>query len=275
MDEPLTRLLPGHGPSADFASALPYFRAEPIIRLMHDHLHEPLSLNDLADAAGWSPFHFHRLFRATTGIPPNAFLTTLRLQEAKRLLLTTPASVTDICYAVGYAGLGTFTARFTQLVGAPPGRLRQFAKTAAMPPLERLGDLRSAPTGPISGEIHAPAGASGAIFVGLFPTPIPQARPVRGMALGAPGRYQLAVPPDGSYRLLAAALPWAEDPRVPSLPGASLLVAAAAEPVVVRRGATASATDLVLRAPLPTDPPVLSCLPLLLSEQLAQAALSA
>lgn len=257
------------------------FRVESVIRAMRACLDQPLPLSDLAEAAGWSPYHFHRLFRAATGIPPNTFLTTLRLEEAKRLLLTTPASVTDICYAVGYAGLGTFTARFAHLVGATPGRLRQFARSAALPSLERLVGLypacRGAPDDSpgIVGTLSAPAALPGPIFVGLFPTPISQARPVRGVVLPAPGRYQLPAPPDGRYYLLAASLPWAEDPGVPSLPGARLLVAAGAEPLLVRQGRCRGRADLLLRAPRLTDPPVLSCLPLLLNEQVSRAALSA
>jgi len=245
------------------------FPVEPVIQTMQACMDQPLSLHELADVAGWSAYHFHRLFRTATGIPPNEFLTALRLQEAKRLLLTTSASVTDICWEVGYASLGTFTARFTHLVGASPGRLRQFANTATLPSLDRLSELPPAsagtplPAGAIGGEIRAPTGVPGPIFVGLFSKSIPQARPVGATMLSAPGRYQIAAPPDGRYHLLAAALPWAEDPRVPALSGPGRLIGASAEPLLVQQGRGVNQADVVLRAPRPIDPPLLSCLPFL------------
>ena len=257
------------------------FPVEPVIQTMHACMDQPLSLNELAMGAGWSAFHFHRLFRMATGIPPNEFLTILRLQRAKRLLLTTSASVTDICFEVGYASLGTFTARFTNLVGISPGRLRQFANTTALPSFDRLSDLLAVPSRTplsaesIGGTISAPAGLPGPIFVGLFPKPIPQARPVAGTVLTAAGRYQLAGLPDGRYYLLAAELPWAENPRVPTLAEHGLLVGNGSEPLLVQNGHTSNQTDIVLRPPRLTDPPVLTCLPFLLTQRLARATASA
>src|SRR5436190_3206023 len=91
-----------------------------VIRTMRTRLHEPLSLEDMADIACLSPYYFNRVFHQVIGIPPGEFLATLRLESAKHLLLTTSLSITDICFEVGYAGLGSFTTRFTQLVGVPP-----------------------------------------------------------------------------------------------------------------------------------------------------------
>src|SRR5438552_3162102 len=90
---------------------------ERVIQMMHERLDEPLCLRTLARIAFLSPYHFHRIFRQITGIPPSQFLTALRLQTAKGLLLTTPRSVTDVCFDVGYNSLGSFITRFTQLVG--------------------------------------------------------------------------------------------------------------------------------------------------------------
>jgi len=254
------------------------FPLEPVIQHMHARLDQPISLQELAEDAGWSPFHFHRQFRAATGIPPHEFLTTLRLQEAKRLLLTTPSSVIEVCFAVGYSSLGTFTARFTHLVGVAPGRLRQFANTVSMPTVDRVGELRAAQrgvqraAGGVYGEVHAQSGMMGPIFVGLFPKPIPQARPIRGDVLATPGTFCIEAPPDGRYYLLAAALPWAMDPRVPLLPGVGLLVGTCAEPLQIRSGRTEQVAHITLRSPRPTDPPVLCCLPFLLNQQFASSA---
>ena len=81
-----------------------------------------LSLRDMADIAYLSPHHFARTFRRVTGISPGEFQCALRLQRAKRLLLTTDLSASGVCFEVGYGSLGIFTSRFTHLVGVSPGR---------------------------------------------------------------------------------------------------------------------------------------------------------
>src|SRR5438067_8275961 len=101
---------------------------ERAIQTMHTHLHEVLTLEDLASVAYLSPSHFHRVFCRLIGIPPGEFLSALRFQAARRLLLTTSLSVTDICFEVGYSSTGSFTTRFTHLVGLSPRLLRQRAQ---------------------------------------------------------------------------------------------------------------------------------------------------
>src|ERR1044072_6247332 len=97
-----------------------YRAVERVILAMRERLDEALTLEDLAEVAIISPFYFDRIFRQITGIPPCQFLSALRMEAAKRLLLTSSLSVTDVCFEVGYNSLGTFTTRFTQLVGLPP-----------------------------------------------------------------------------------------------------------------------------------------------------------
>src|SRR5204863_6766090 len=95
---------------------------------------------DLASVAYLSPSHFQRVFHRLIGIPPGEFLSALRLQAARRLLLTTSLSVTDICFEVGYNSIGSFTSRFTHLVGLPPRLLRQRAHEFE-PPLVEHAEL--------------------------------------------------------------------------------------------------------------------------------------
>jgi AraC family transcriptional regulator len=254
----------------------PRAMVERVIQAMRDRLDLPWTLEDLAAIAGMSVYHFHRVFRAVTGIPPSEFLTLLRLQEAKRLLLTTSWRVNDICLEVGYTSVGTFTARFSQGVGASPGRLRQFADTASLPTLADLRDVvtadRDAEARPnVAGDITAPSEVRGPIFVGLFPKPIPRARPVAGAVVTAPGPFQICAVPDGRYYLMAAALPWAEDPRVPLLCDTAMLVGVHAGPLTIQGGTCLTGADIGLRSALPTDPPVLSSLPFFLSQRLAGA----
>src|SRR3989440_1268154 len=165
---------------------------ERAIQTMHTHLHEVLTLEDLASVAYLSPSHFHRVFGRLIGIPPGEFLSALRFQAARRLLVTTSLSVTDICFEVGYTSTGSFTTRFTQLVGLSPRLLRQRAHTFEPPPAEPAELCPTTSTGmprkhALLGRISAPATFRGTIYVGLFPSPIPQGRPVRCTTLRSPG----------------------------------------------------------------------------------------
>ena len=85
-----------------------------------DRWNAPLRLDDVAAAAGLSPFHFHRLFRRSFGETPHGYLTELRLKQARRLLAESDRSVTEICLEVGYVSLGTFSTAFRTRYGVTP-----------------------------------------------------------------------------------------------------------------------------------------------------------
>src|ERR1700744_2628969 len=78
---------------------------------------EPLTVADLARAAGLSPAHFSREFRRAFGEPPPRYLLTRRLDRAATLLRVTDWTVADVCFAVGAGSLGSFTASFTRVYG--------------------------------------------------------------------------------------------------------------------------------------------------------------
>src|SRR5579862_1134344 len=105
---------------------------ERVIQTMRERLDDNLSLQDLSDAALASPYHLNRIFRQTTGIPPFTFLAALRMEAAKRLLLTTSLSVTEVCCEVGYSSVGTFTSHFSRFVGLSPRQMRRFAEQDMM-----------------------------------------------------------------------------------------------------------------------------------------------
>jgi AraC family transcriptional regulator len=252
---------------------------ERVIQAMRAHLSEPLALEEMAEIACLSPFHFNRMFRSLTGIPPGEFLTTLRLDAAKRLLLTTSLSVTDICFGLGYTSPGSFTTRFKQMVGLAPLQLRQVADAlanTALAPLatdaRRAQDLADDHTHGVSGSITVPGPFAGLIFAGLFPRPIPQNRPVACVTLAAPGHYLLGPVPDGRYYLLGAALPWSPHALTYLLPETGLLVGVAELPVLVRGGRTSRPVDLALRPRHVADPPILGVFPPLLASPAAARA---
>lgn len=240
---------------------------ERTIQTMHSHMHEELSLEDLAAIAYLSPSRFKHVFRHLIGIPPGEFLSALRLQAARRLLLTTPLSVTDICFEVGYNSMGSFTSRFTQMVGLPPRLLRQRAR-AFEPPAQKparspVASSDGAMKRTVLGQISGPETFQGTIYIGLFAGPIPQGRPVRCTKINSPGWYLLHNVPDGTYHLRAAAFPAASNLQASLLPGENLLLGNNANPVIVRQGRISGDTNLVLHAPRLTDPPLVMGLPLL------------
>lgn len=79
-----------------------------------------VNLERAAREACLSPFHFHRLFASAFGQTPHEFLTRLRMDRARHLLVSGEMSVTDVCFEVGYASLGSFSMKFRSLVGQAP-----------------------------------------------------------------------------------------------------------------------------------------------------------
>jgi AraC family transcriptional regulator len=238
------------------------------IQTMHAHLHEVLTLEDLASAACLSPAHFNRIFHRMIGVPPVEYLTALRFQRARQLLLMTSLKITDICFEVGYTSTGSFTSRFTQMVGLSPRRLRERAHTYEPIP---VGHSEESPGESVSisgshalvGKIDGPSTFRGTIYVGLFRTAIPQGRPVRCVKLDAPGRYVLRDIADGVYYLRAAAFPLARDPMASLLPAEKLLLGNNPGPLLIHHGQAFGEPDLVLHSPRPYDPPLVMGLPLL------------
>ncbi|KAF0648713.1 MULTISPECIES: helix-turn-helix transcriptional regulator [Streptomyces] len=115
---------------------------------------EPLDVAALARAAHMSAGHFSRSFRAAYGETPYSYLMTRRVERAKALLRRGDLSVTEVCLAVGCTSLGSFSSRFTELVGETPSayRARSHEADRAVPPCVakvstrpvRNGEARSA-----------------------------------------------------------------------------------------------------------------------------------
>jgi AraC family transcriptional regulator len=92
--------------------------------LVDERLGDPLPLDELATAAGLSPFHFARVFKATTGLPPHAYVTMRRLERAQALLLGSRRSVPAIAHAVGFSNVSHFRRVFRRHTGVLPSDLR-------------------------------------------------------------------------------------------------------------------------------------------------------
>lgn len=88
------------------------------------HYAEPLDLDALAAEAHVSRYHFVRTFAATYGETPMRYLTRRRIERAQDLLRSANLSVTEVCMLIGFSSLGSFSARFRELVGESPSQYR-------------------------------------------------------------------------------------------------------------------------------------------------------
>jgi AraC-like DNA-binding protein len=146
--------------------------------LMDREYAHALDVATLAREALMSPAHFSRQFRAAYGETPYAYLMTRRIERAKALLRRGDLSVTDVCMAVGCTSLGSFSARFTQLVGETPTayRARDHGALASVP-----GCVAKELTRPTREPARAPgvsraAGAGGGLGASAEPSRIEEAR---------------------------------------------------------------------------------------------------
>lgn len=163
-----------------------------------------LDATDLADHAGYSPFHFSRMFAAHAGIGPGQYLTALRIDTAKRLLLSGRDPVIDIASAVGFDSLSSFGRRFRSTVGVAPAQLRHLA--------ERIGErpprpFTLLPPGPavvtVTLEVPDAVGptARTSVWVGWFPRPVPIGLPRAGMLVSGVTEVRLPLCAGAPYLL--------------------------------------------------------------------------
>src|SRR4051794_22706959 len=103
-----------------------------VVAHMRAHLDEALTLDELARLASTSKFHLVRIFEEVSGTSPHHFLTCLRLERAKDLLLNSDYSITDVCLEVGYSSHGTFSRTFAFSVGISPTEFRSSGRNAAL-----------------------------------------------------------------------------------------------------------------------------------------------
>jgi AraC family transcriptional regulator len=281
--QPTTReSRPGYSPdavarlSARAQSAVARSAAvEKVIAAMHERLDAPFLLDDMASLAYLSPYYFNRVFRQVTGVPPRRFHTALRMAAAKRLLLTTDLSVTEICFDLGYQSLGTFTTQFHELVGVSPRALRRLADDPPCTPAELLAALEHVQADGASsrrlltGNVAGPDDASEwLVFIGLFANGSPQGLPAACTARVGCGQFQLAASALHPH-VAAVAFPCSDEPRAYLCPDKHEVMVAAAPARTALSSVLGRGRELRLRHVRSTDPPVLLALPLLLGRRVA------
>lgn len=238
--------------------------AERAIAAMRENLGDQVTVDDMARAAMFSKFYFTRIFQRATGVSPARFLSALRLERAKELLVTTSLNVAEISVLVGYNSIGTFSARFSRSVGLSPTAYRRLGghTTHISTRADRAIGL---PTATVQGVIrpHDRHAGREVVFTGLFAERIPEGRPVRCAVLDRPGPYRFDDVPPGSWYLLAQSVPADSagglDPD--ELYGGDDGLSVGAEgPVVIRQDSGTQIVDLQLNPVRALDPPVLLAL---------------
>nr|WP_054955318.1 helix-turn-helix transcriptional regulator [Paenibacillus dakarensis] len=241
-----------------------------VITYIHKHIFDPLPLSDLARYAGYSPYHFLRLFKERIGLPPQYYISSLRLQKAKELLLHSNLTVRDIALEVGQQSLGTFTTRFTERVGMSPAQFRNSPPHASryFSELYHLSEwipenLNADPSGRIEGEVQAAEHFEGVILIGLFPKPIPEGQPLYGTLLSSLGYFSFANVKPGTYYLMATSISWSMQSKELLFPERTLRTRSR-DPIIVKTEYAVPFQQVMLYPPRLADPPILISLPLLM-----------
>ncbi|OPH62204.1 transcriptional regulator [Paenibacillus ferrarius] len=255
-----------------------YAGMDELIAYIHQHLYDPLPLAQLAAYAGYSPYHFIRIFKEKTGLSPLYYVSSLRLQKAKDLLLRTNLSIRDIGLEIGQQSLGTFTTRFTSRVGATPSDFRNSTLQADnyLRALQKLHHWHSDQPVQhqhtcIHGTIQTEIPFQGFILLGLFAKPIPEGMPLYGTLVASHQDYCIQDVKPGIYYLMATSVSWDMQALDVLLPYTTLRTRSK-EPLIIHSHTTTLHQQVTLHVSRPDDPPILISLPLLMNNFLNRTA---
>lgn len=248
-----------------------YSEIDAVIAYIHRHIDEPLPLSRLAGHVSYSPFHFTRIFKERIGLPPLYYVSALRLQKAKDLLLHTRLSIREVGLEIGQQSLGTFTTRFTERVGMTPSDFRNSTHKADshLRSLQKLKEWQTLhhppihPYGRIEGTVQAAVPFDGVILIGLFARPIPEGLPLYGTLLPSLGDFVFTNVKPGTYYLMATSVSWGMQAMDFLLPHNTLRTRSR-EPIVVNPFEAVPRQQVMLHVPRLDDPPILISLPVLM-----------
>lgn len=255
---------------------LPYSNAQihavvHAIEYMKKHLDEEITSEKLASLVGYSHYHFSRLFKEITGVSPRRYLSALRIESGKKILVdASSSSILKTLLLIGFRSMGTFSTKFKQFVGLSPKQfqvhtddLYQFINQFEYQ--DKLEPIKVSPP-VVSCHLEVPKSFKGLIFIGLFPRPMPDQKPIAGAAITHnQADCVFSSVPLGTYYVLAAALPLSFHPKDYFLLDKSLR--GKSDHSIEVTEMTEAEVRIALREPLPYDPPILINLPQLLFEK--------
>lgn len=249
------------------------------IDYMKKNLDEEMTTDELAAEAGYSPYHFTRIFKDVTGVSPRHYLSALRIEAGKNLLIQTSSkSILSTMLELGFQSFGSFSYKFKQFVGLSPkqfqasaANLHKFMNENEIETALKIEESETAGLPSIKCTLDIPPDFIGWVFVGLFPRPIPDQKPIMGTVIRhKQSECQFANVPHGTYFVLAAAIPKSMNPADYFLLNHNLR-GLAENPVEAEARVTAE-VHIKLRKPLPYDPPILINLPSLFFEKIKNKA---
>ncbi|MFC4598781.1 helix-turn-helix transcriptional regulator [Cohnella hongkongensis] len=192
-------------------------RIPEILAYMQKSATRDITVEETANHFGYSKYHFSREFKRLTGFSAADYLSSLKIEFAKQALLRKEHSVTHSGFDAGYSSVGTFSTTFTRKTGLSPREYKQqvealysLAKNCEETPTAVVGhngDPFPSGTSRCLISVLYPEGyQAGITFVGLFKSPIPNHRPVAGVALAKKNTHLFEHIPNGAYYLLACSI---------------------------------------------------------------------
>ena len=154
LDAPVTT----PGTAAEDRSDLPPYRLRRVTHYIHEHLQGELRLVELSALVHMSPYHFARLFKRSTVLPPHRFLVRCRIDEARALLAARTASIAEISRSVGFRTSSHFTTTFRRITGVTPNAYRRAAGMGRIPASATAGGTRDLGAMAGQGELKGSAG---------------------------------------------------------------------------------------------------------------------
>lgn len=234
------------------------------------HLDQPISLAQVADYAGYSPYHFTRIFKEKMGVSLFYYISSLRMQRAKELLLHTNFPVRDIGLDIGQQSLGTFTTQFTKRIGVTPSAFRKSAQLMKdqFHSLKQINQWSpsispNSAGNRVEGIVETETPIEGIIFIGLFEKPVPEGIPLYGTLLPSDGSFCFENVKQGMYYLMATSILWEMKSNDVLLPEKTLRFRSH-QPIIMKDCFSVPLQHVMLRPPLLDDPPILVSLPLLM-----------
>ena len=248
-----------------------------ITHYIRQHAKDRLTLTSIAKACGYSPYYLSRRFRQVRGYTIKQYVEVLKIQCSIERLLdrSSPVStVTASAITAGYSSLTSFSRTFKQHTGSSPRDYRRESFKARSVLLGLCGRTaqfehrQSVVTTPHQLTVRAvypPDYRSDITFMGLFPTAIPKGEPVIGVAVVGSAEYTFTNIPPGTYYLLACEVRFGVHP----LKALSQNYRAKADfPITFDAVTTPEPVHLMMRLPLPEDPPITMNFPVLLARYL-------
>ncbi len=124
---------------SEFPRAYLYRRIVKAKLFIDSNFREKINLDEIAEEASFSRFHFIRLFKESYGSTPHQYLISLRLNEAEKLMQNPDLRIYDICLAVGFESVGTFTTLFRKVYGISPGaRQNEIIRKNSQPSVSKI-----------------------------------------------------------------------------------------------------------------------------------------